>query len=192
MTIAAQLRLTDRFRKVFDIDKAAATSAPAAMTVGARPSDMIHIDTGSQQLSLMCYGQTLEDNPVAIVDLWGVFAGGSRYHGSDSIYFSYLLRSGIVFTMADGAAASGGLGFIPDDFVFADTVTAGSAGALDTALAAIAGVNYDTVILSPADDDTPAILTIGGGFGPLVGIVPRVQYMDTDITALNFLKSVWS
>lgn len=184
MTLAAQFRLPSSGTRTFD-DKTATTTAPDAITIGAFPADMIGL-RDAKHLGLMAYGIQSSDNGTITVDLFGVFGTG-KPGAVDAMYFSALMQTGIVFTLADGAAASGE-GFIGSEFAFADTITLGSEVAnglgamLDTLFA-----EYNIDAVSLADDDTPALLVMTQ-LGPLIGIVPHITAKAAGISVYNFLS----
>ena len=192
MTTPAQFRLPSHGQTVFRSDVIAESAAPAGIIIGkALPTDMIFVER-ARNLDLMLYGIQTADNSQVILDLHGVVAIGPR-QDDDTMYATYPLRTGVTWTLGNGAAASGS-GYVGSEYAFADTVTVGSAGNMGTHLinSLLGGREQHFVgVLSPANDDTPAIFSIVG-LGNLIGIIVRFNHIESDISAVNLLKFVWS
>lgn len=182
MTTAAQLRIPSFGRRLFPVDKTVVMPAPAAITIGGFPESMIQLKH-AKHMGLAAHAIQTTDNEVLTVTLYGVMIAGRDGNG-DEMYFTTIMQSGILMILADGAAASGE-GFIGSEYAFADAITAGvqtTNGMGEMLNTVFADYGIDAIGLA----DIPSVMLMTQ-LGPLIGIIPRVTVVDTNITQYNFL-----
>lgn len=188
MTVAAQLRLIDYGKKVYQSDHTSTDAAPPGITIGGFPTDMIDIRHAKNVL-LTAYGLQSSDNTILTCTIYGVLAAGPSQSSSERMFFSTPMQTGVAFTLGDGVAASGE-GYVGSEYAFTDAINIGTpaSNGMGVMLDALHS-DYNIARQSTADDESPSVMGITG-LGPLVGIIVQATTKPANITAFNFLK--WS
>lgn len=188
--MTSQLRLVNHGRRVWTTDLTAVSSAPADFTLAALPSNTI-LSRYDQAIGLMPYVIQSVDQALVEIALYGVMELGKE-GADDTMYSAHLIANAMVATFDDAVPGLVG-GIVSDSYSFSDSITDGSVGGATAGdmLVDFQGGTAIRAIRGMTQSASPCFITIRN-LGPFIGVIPRLLYVDSSISAFNMLKFTFS